>query len=294
VDILHTHNCYADCVGVVAARLTPVKTITTLYVWADLGWKRNLIQRINQFVLRFFDEVTAHCEDTRQRSIERGIPPERLRTLISGFEGERVVLSPEERRRRRRELGTRDDDVVLVNIARLYPEKAQESLLRCFEIIHERCPAARLWIAGVGPLEAHLRAESERLGLASSVSFLGFVRDLPSLLALGDIQVHPATAEGVPLAICAGMAAGLPIVASAVGGLPEIMDGGRNGFLIPPGDQMRFVETVLDVIRDPREARRRSAAAKHFIEHPYSLSAAVGRVEQTYREMLGSCGSASS
>jgi glycosyltransferase involved in cell wall biosynthesis len=293
-DILHTHNCYADCVGALAARMAPVKTITTLYVWADLDWKRNLIQRINQFAIRFYDQITAHCEDTFRRSVERGIRAERLKTLICGFETQRVELTAAERSRRRRELGVEDDQVLLANIARLYPEKAQDSLLRTFKTILQECPRARLWVVGVGPLEARLRALCTELGLDSAVTFVGFVEDLPSLLPLVDIQVHPAHIEGVPLAICSGMAAGLPIVASEVGGLPEILDHGRCGVLIPPGDERQFARAVLGLIERGQEARDFGAAARHFIENDYSLTAAVKRVEQTYDEVLGLCDSASS
>ena len=145
----------------------------------------------------------------------------------------------------------------------------------------------RLWIAGVGPLEAQTRALCGEMGLDADVTFLGFVTDLPSLLALADIQVHPANIEGVPLAICEGMAAGLPIIASAVGGLPEILDEGRNGVLVAPADEDAFVEAVLHMIDDRDAARRYGAQARHFIENDYSLTTAVRKVEQTYAEMMG-------
>ena len=293
VDILHTHNCYADCVGAIASRLVPVKTIATVYVWADYDWKRNMIQAIDKVVLRWFDRVTAHCEDTQRKSGKLGRFPGGVDTLICGFETRRVAMCEQERQRRRRDLGVADDEIVLGNVARLYPEKAHDSLLRCFKTILSQHPKTRLWICGVGPLEPAIRSQCSTLGLKDRVRFLGFVEDLPSEMRLLDIQVHPSHIEGVPLALCEGMAAGLPVVASAVGGIPEILNHGATGVLVRPGDEEGFAQAVVRLINNPQERVRLGLAARHFMENDYSLDTAVSRVQQTYYEMMGLCESAS-
>lgn len=284
-DILHTHNVYADLVGAWAARRDPARTLTTLYVWDDFGWKRNLLQRINRWVLRYFDVISAHCEDTLRKTREMGCADRDIKLLIAGFESNRVEMASEKRQRLRRRRGVEDDDVLLANIARLHPEKAQDSLLRSFRRVREACPNARLWILGVGPLEQRLRTLCTELGLDDRVTFVGFVDDLPGILPLIDIQVHPSHAEGVPLAICSGMAAGLPIVASRVGGLPEVLDHGRNGVLVQPGDDEAFAEAVIKLVRDPRRRRDLGDAARRFIETDYSLDTAVRKLEETYEQM---------
>lgn len=294
VDILHTHNCYADCVGAIAARLVPVKTIATVYVWADYDWKRNMIQAIDRFVLRFFDRVTAHCEDTQRKTGNLGRFPGPVDTLICGYESRRSIMSDEERRRKRKELGAADDEIVLGNVARFYTEKAHDSLLRTFKSILSRHRKTRLWISGVGPLEPKIRTLCAKLALNDHVRFLGFVEDLPALMRLLDIQVHPSHIEGVPLALCEGMAAGLPVVASAVGGIPEILNHGKSGVLVPAGDEPGFAEAVLSLINAPDERHRLGMAARYFIENDYSLNTAVGRVQRTYYEMMGQCELASS
>jgi glycosyltransferase involved in cell wall biosynthesis len=294
IEILHTHNSYANFVGLLAARMAPVKTITTLYVWADFNWKRNVLQALDRWAIRWFDRITAHCEFTRLETLARGLPPERVTTLPCGFEGRKLELSPQERWQLRRQRGIADDQVLLLNAARFYPEKAHDSLLRCFRQIHARAPHARLWIAGVGPLENRIKAYCTELGLDSVVTFLGFEPDLVRILSLADIQVHPAVVEGVPLSLCEGMAQGLPIVASAVGGIPEILDHGRSGVLVPFGEEGAFADAVCHLIEHPEERATLSQAARHFIETEYSLDAAVQRVERSYFEMLGTCASASS
>jgi glycosyltransferase involved in cell wall biosynthesis len=143
---------------------------------------------------------------------------------------------------------------------------------------------------GVGPLEARLHALCTRLGLDDAVDWLGFDRDLMTTLALVDVQVHPSHVEGVPLAICSGMAAGLAIVGSNVGGMSEVLKTGSTGILVPPRDLPAFEREVLRLVRDEGERRRLGAEARRFIETEYSLDTAVARVEATYEEVVGRCG----
>ena len=209
-----------------------------------------------------------------------------MKLLTCGYECESVSLSPEERRQGRREFGAADGDVVLANIARLYPEKAQDELLAIFQRIVRIHPEAKLWIAGVGPLEEKLKAQCSALGLDHAVRFTGFVKELARFLQLVDVQVNTSSSEGVPLAICSGLAAGLPIVATSVGGLPEILNHGRAGVLVSYGHPDAFVAAASRLIKDAAERKRVGTAGRQFIENDYSLKSAVARVEQTYDLLL--------
>ncbi len=286
IDILHTHNCYADCVGALVRYLYPVKTLTTLYVWSDLGWKRNLIQWLNRQVIRVYDLISAHCNVTYQQTLAMGFPVEKLTTLICGFELSIAELDSQQRLQARRAMGITDEQIVLANIARFYPEKVQDSLLRCFKRLHDNDPRLHLWLLGVGPLEEELRCYCSQLGLDNCVTFLGFVDNLAELLPLIDIQLHPAQIEGVPLSICSGMAASLPIVASDVGGIPEVLCHEKSALLVPRADEDAFVAAVQRLLDDPLEAQRLGQAARYFIEHDYSLDTAVRRLEASYQRLM--------
>jgi len=286
IRILHTHGWYAEFTGLLTAWLVPVKTLTTVYVWFDYDWRRNLIQWLDQYVIRYFDQVTAHCEYTRRDTIARGIPEAEIRTLICGYRGQPYRIDDSERHRLRAEQGLADEHVVLVNVARFYPEKTHAALLRIFQHVHREVPATRLWLVGTGPLEEALRRQVAELGLEQVVRFTGFVSDLPRLLSLTDMQVHPAAIEGVPLAVLAGMSAGLPIVASAVGGLPEILADGRNGVLVEGGDEAAFVRAVLSLLADPQRTRSLGQRTLEFVRTEYSLDAAVTQVADCYDALL--------
>lgn len=286
-NILHLHNTYANLVGAIAARFAPVKTLTTLYVWdKDVDLKRTLLREIDKLAIRFLDRITAHCEETRKETIRLGFAEERVATLISGFVSVRYEITPEERSRRRAEQGLSDRHLVLANIARFYPEKEQAMLLHVFSRISRQYPDLRLWMLGVGPLEGELRTLCTSLELDNKVDFLGFVSDLPPLLAQVDIQVHPSILEGVPLSICQGMAAGLPVIASSVGGIPEVIHHEETGLLVEKRDQAGFENAVGRLVDDEALRKRLGSNARHFMENDYSLEHAVAELEKYYLQMM--------
>lgn len=178
IRILHCHNTYAMLVGLVAAKMARVLTTTTLYVWGDFGWKRGLMQWMDRAMLPWFDSITAHCEETRRKTIAMGYKPEDVHLLVCGFEARSVTTPASERSALRAELGASDSDTVLINVARFYPEKAHEVLLEGFRLMREREPRLKLWLLGVGPDEARIRELTSQLGLEESVRFLGFRSDL--------------------------------------------------------------------------------------------------------------------
>jgi glycosyltransferase involved in cell wall biosynthesis len=287
-EILHTHNTYADIVGYLAARSLKLKVISTIYVWedGDFGIRRKLLQQIDAWVLRRFDKLTAQCQKTIEDSEKWGFRPTEVELLPSGFSLTPAGLPPEERQRKRAERGASEQNIVVCNVARLYPEKAQDLMLHCWKRVIAECPHARLWIYGVGPLEEKLRQLCRELGLEETVSFLGFTSDLATELELCDVQFHPSHNEGIPLAICAGMAAGLPIVASNVGGLPEVIEHGKSGRLVPPGDTEGFCQELMALIRDPLQRKRLGEGARRFIQEEYSLTAAAKKLADLYRAIL--------
>lgn len=283
--VLHCHNTYANVVGLVASKLYPVKTLTTMYVWGEFGLKRTALQWIDSWVMKRFDQVSAHCESCFRATVARGIPSNKLELLVCGYPARTVSMNPDQRERQRRALGAAADDVVLIYMARFYPEKAHDNLLEGFSQLLRRHPEARLWLPGVGPELERIRQLVTSMNLSSRVDFLGFYPDPDELLALSDIQVHPSDDEGVALAICAGMNAGLPIVASRVGGLPEVLKHETNSILIPPRSPAALADEVSRLMDNPAEAGRLGSAARRFIQEEYSLEVATRRVEAVYQRL---------
>jgi glycosyltransferase involved in cell wall biosynthesis len=175
--------------------------------------------------------------------------------------------------------------VVVGHIARLHPEKGHALLLRAFARAHPRLPGARLLIVGDGTLARSLRDEARRLAISDRVTFLGFQDDLVSLLVALDVFVLPSFAEGTPLAIYEAMAAGLPIIASNVPGIGELVHHGESGFLVPPGDLEALTDALIRLAGDAPElraslGRRARAIARH--DPRWSIETSTRRLESLY------------
>ena len=294
IDVIHTHGYYGDALGAFTKLFVRVKVVSTVFVWGKYEFHRQLMQIMDWTALHFVDKVTAHCEHTRDWTIRLGFSAKRVSTLIAGFPaGNRPRISTAERLELRRAAGIADDETLLVNVARIHPEKAHDQLIRSFKLVHDRYPKTRLWISGTGWqwLEDSYKQLRSELGLDDAVEFVGFRQDLWPMLASADMMVHASHVEGVAIAILYGMAAGLPIVASDVGSLYEVLQQDRTGVRVPENDIEGFAEAVTGLIADPERAGRLGAAARRFIETAYSIETAVERVQNTYCEVLGLGGS---
>jgi len=210
-QVLHMHNAYAEAVGYLSGRRNRIKMVSTIYVWAgkDFGFKRYVLQKLSAALIKRFDLLTVQCEKARQESKYWGFDQNKVKVLPSGYTlPEPSGLTATQREALREEHGANKDTIVVCNVARLYPEKGQSRMLKIWKRIVADCPHAQLWIYGIGPLEEELRTLCESLELQDSVVFQGFANNLLLELELCDVQLHPSYNEGIPIAICAGMAAG--------------------------------------------------------------------------------------
>jgi glycosyltransferase involved in cell wall biosynthesis len=183
--------------------------------------------------------------------------------------------------RLRRQLLGNNRAVVLVP-ARLDPLKGHQFLLEAAA----RVERVHVVLAGDGPERGTLEALADRLGIAARVSFLGFREDMPLLFACADVVVLPSLAEGLPLAVLEAMAAGTPLVATAIGGTNEAVVDGVTGVLVPPRDAAALASAIEQVLADPAEARRRAHAAAERVAREFSADRMVASVEAIYEELL--------
>ena len=157
------------------------------------------------------------------------------------------------------------------------------------EVIRE-FPKTRFVFAGDGALRKELEDKVDRLGLGQNVLFLGRRNDIPEILACCDIGVLPSKAEGLPNAVLEYLAAGLPTVASAVGGNAEIIRDGENGLLFPAENAGALAEKLLRILRDPEFARRLGQAGQEHVRQNFSFDRMIEQVDRMYTELLGARG----
>ena len=170
----------------------------------------------------------------------------------------------------------------VIVVANLRPEKGHDVLIDAAVEIIERFPDARFEIVGAGPERDALIARAAAHGVAHAFTFAGHCEDVPARLADADIFVLPSRSESFPNAILEAMAAGLPIVASGVGGILELIDDGRTGWLVPPGEDEALASRVMHLMADPAESARLGAAARADAEARFSFDRMIAAFESIY------------
>lgn len=264
--LLHIHGIRAALPALPAAALAGIPVVLTLHSFpahpgaAFFPVVARMAARSG--AVRF---ITVSCALAGEAA-RWGIDPGQVNVIYNGIDpapferAARVLSFTSERKGGREEEGS----LLVGTVARMAPQKGLPHLLKAAALLAPQFPRMRFLLAGDGPDRPALRQLSRRLGLASRIAFPGYCDDLPRCLAAVDIFVLPSLAEGLSIMLVEAMAAGCAVVASAVGGVPEVITGGVDGLLVAPGDPGALAAAVTALARDParRRAMGRAAAAK--------------------------------
>jgi len=282
VDVVHAHMFGSNVWGTVLGRLTHVPVVVAHeHTWSFQGQPvRRFLDR--ELVGRFADAFVAVAAEDRRKMIEvEGIDADKIRLVPNGIPdpaaGDGAAV--------RRELGIEPDAPVIGIVCELRAQKALEVLFEAAVRVRAEFPALKVLVAGDGPVREHVEAERRRLGLEETVLLLGIRRDVPDLLDAIDVAVLSSDYEGSPLSIMEYMAAGKPIVSTRVGGIPELVEDGREALLVDARDPEAFAAAVTRILRDPAEAKRLGDAARERQRRELSLDAMVRRIEGLYEEL---------
>jgi len=289
IDIVHTHMDLADFYGALAGRLGGARAVVATKHAPDefrtrRTWKRYPFLLLERLAYEMDDAVIVVSEGLRTflEKVER-LPRRKMVVIGHGIE---ATSYPATRAEARRALGLPAHGPLIGAVGRLSPEKGQVVLLRALPAILAAFPRAACVVAGEGPARAQLEAETRRLGIGDRVVLLGFRRDVPRVLAALDLFVQPSIYEGFGLSLLEAMAAGLPVVASRVGGIPEVVEDGRTGLLVPSQDPAALAAAIVRLLGDAEGAQRLGESAANHARERYSLSRVAERVDDLYRNIL--------
>jgi glycosyltransferase involved in cell wall biosynthesis len=224
------------------------------------------------------DATLAVSEDVKASMGSAGVDVE---VVVHGVDVEALRSQRGARAEVRAELGIGDDELLALTIANLRVDKAYDDLLAAARIVSDAGAPVRFAAAGQGPLEEQLRAGVLARGLDGTFTFLGYVPDAARLLAGADVFVLASLHEGLPVAVMEALAMGVPVVATRVGGLPELVDDGVSGRLVPPRAPQALADAILELSDD--ETRRRLAAGALARGDSVDGRAAFARIEEVYR-----------
>jgi glycosyltransferase involved in cell wall biosynthesis len=231
------------------------------------------------------DHIVAISEGIRRVLLDWGVPPQKVSCVRSAIDLTPYLGDADPTAFRRR-FGIPEDALMVATLAQLIPRKGHRVLLEVIPRILEQVPNARFLFFGEGPYRSTLESLVERKGLTGIVQLPGYVTETPALLRAADAIVHPALREGLGIAILEAMGMGKPVVASAVGGIPEVIDGPETGFLVPPGDSSALEDALVRLLRDSDLRRRIGDAAARRIRDEFSIDAMVAGNLDIYTRLL--------
>lgn len=290
-DIIHTHLKHADIVGAYVAQRMRIPHVSTLHVIEDsvsgqLAAKSWLAGQVRQ---RLTDRTIAVSEAQRTWYLSTfGVPPESVVTIHNGIETPPQVDEPT-RSEVRRSLGYDSAAVIAAMVAIMRPGKGFDDLLAAIGLLPEDSPL-RVVLIGDGPdrgaLEADVAADPR---LRERVSFIGYREDVPRLLASVDFVVHPSHADALPTALLHAISGGVPVVATDVGGIPEIV-GPDAALLVPPRRPDLLVKAMTRLVEDGETRSRLGAAGRSRFEREFSAQSWAQRLADLYDELVTSSG----
>jgi glycosyltransferase involved in cell wall biosynthesis len=280
IELLHAQHSTAHALGLVAAHWAKIPAFTvTRRVMFPL--RKNLFSRLKYRSSRINGYV-AITNAVKEELVKGGVDPKRIEVIQSIVH--RAPLSRAEGQSLRNELGIPADSPLVLNVANYADFKGQDLLMEAAVEVLKRHPKARFVFAGRDTEQ--LKALADRLQIASQVVLAGFRTDVPRFLAAADLFVLPSRQEAAGTALREAMLAGLPVIGSRAGGIPESILHEKTGLLVPPGDAGSLAAAIIRVLDNPALAKDLADAGRSFCEAEFSLSAAAQRMELFYRRLL--------
>lgn len=288
IELLHTHGYKENVLGVLAGKLAGVKRFVTTQHGAPEPFTGFAKLKMEIYLLfeRFLSKYVIHMiisvsEDLRSSLIE-GYGSEKVVTIHNGIQlPQRPVVNTTEKKR---ELGILPGMKIVGTVSRLKPIKGINYFLKAAKTVLETHKNIVFLIVGDGPLEDELKDMARALGIHDRVFFLGFQEDVTEMLSIMDVFVLTSLHEGIPVSLLEAMWLGLPVVATRVGGVPEVVEHGRSGLLAPPRDEKAIAKAILAML-SPRAKEIASQAERRVIEE-FSIQQMVERTEEVYGQLL--------
>ncbi|MEO7038440.1 MAG: glycosyltransferase [Gemmatimonadaceae bacterium] len=272
-QIVHAHMMKGAVIGRVAVTGTKARLVTTVHN----SWQKHAN------IMRLGHRVIAVSDAVREDMISRGVPAARIETVLNGTIGTM-----------RRPAGTPPVPVTLehpnvVTVAGMYVRKGIADLIEAAVLIRERVPAVKMYLLGDGPDRAHFERLARDKGVAASVIFLGFRADAELVMKQADVFVLASHADPNPLVIPEARAAGLPIVATRVDGIPESLDGGDAGLLVPPHAPDALANAIAGLLLNPEQRNRLRVATSRNLER-LTVRRMAGETLGVYRRAAAGVG----
>lgn len=284
-DLLLCHGYKSDLIGRWAARRVGIPVVAVSRGWTGESRKIRVYETLDRRVMRGMDAVVCVSSGQAAKVRSAGIPEAKMRVIRNAARSGDFSEPTAAGRAALMALAPTPGDLLIVTPARLSPEKGIDVLIGAARTILKTHPGARFLVVGEGPERSSLEWRIDADGLGHAIALPGFRDDLDQLLPDADLLVLPSFTEGLPNVVLEASAAGVPVVATAVGGTPEALDDRVTGLLVPPGDSEALAIAIDRLLAHPVERREMGAAGKKFVRRHFSFAAQAQAYETLFAEL---------
>jgi glycosyltransferase involved in cell wall biosynthesis len=293
--ILHTHTAKAGTVGRLAALLAgdarPEVVVHTFHGHVLRGYfgplKSGAFRLLERLLARVTTRLIAVSPQVRDDLVALGVAPaEKFSVVRLGIELDERLETSEGRAEARARLGIGAEQFVVGWVGRMTGVKRTDDVLEALRLLRGRGVDAVLVLVGDGPDREHVERRASELGIVRSCLFLGYQEDVSGWYRAFDAMILPSANEGTPVVVIEALAAGCPVVATSVGGVPDVVRDGVDGFLVPPRDTEALAERLVRLAEDPELRARMGAAGRESVPSRYAVERLVGDIDELYRSLL--------
>lgn len=296
VHVVHAHSHKAGLVARVAARWAggPAMVLTvhsSVYKDSRPQWEKSLFALCESLLAGFTGRIIAVSRDLGREMADLGrISPEKIITIYNGISPGQFHREPD-REYLKRATGISARKMVVGTVARLAPQKGVENFIRAAALVAREFDSTAFLVIGDGPLRGELERKAAVLGLGGRLFFAGERPDVPIIMPCLDVFVLASLTEGLPVTVLEALAARRPVVATRVGGVPEIITDGVDGRLVDPGDITGLAAAVMDLLGDRDKSGRLGKEGGALVERRFTVEEMAVRTERVYMELVsGGCG----
>jgi glycosyltransferase involved in cell wall biosynthesis len=287
-DLLHTHDYKSNVLGGLVARQADrsMPWVATVHLHTTTTRRLKVYRALDLFLLRLADRVVTVSRDQRRLLLSRGVERRRIALVPNVIDADAFAARAAPSAETRSRLGVPEGAPVLAVVGRLTPQKGVDVLLDALPDVLSVSNDLVVWVVGSGAARTDLEARAADSGVADRVTFLGYHQDAASLLAAADVVVVPSRAEGLPVVLLEAMSLGRPVVASRVGGVPDLINGPDVGWLVPPDNAPPLAAALREVLASPERRSAVGEAGRRRVKVSFAPERAARRLATVYRTVL--------
>jgi glycosyltransferase involved in cell wall biosynthesis len=285
-DVLCCSGYKPDIIGWRAARRAGVPVIAISHGWTAATLKVRLNELLDRLVLRWVDCVACVSAAQAARVRRAGVPGERVVVIRNAIDPEPLMVRDPSCREMMQKWFSRPRKHIVAAAGRLSPEKGPDQFIAAAALMARHAPDVGFVLFGDGPLREKLARQIADCGLSGSFVLAGFRTDVERFLPVCDLAVLSSWTEGLPVIVLESLAAGVPVVATAVGGTPEVVQDGINGFLVPPGDPAALARRIGDMLSDEVRRRAMGEQGRRLIREQFTFAAQAREYERLFATLL--------